>query len=297
MRSESPPPRKRAREGDHQNGGPMPPLSLSILGVEPLDEFIRDIADFVHFQILHVLNDRPDLQGKIEVEAKVGMLKSRNTSQRLSLPIRCETIIIEEFYGEVFFESNMSMQQHRHFNNRLNELKVSSSQPSFAGSPLGYQHLHLVDSFYASEGARDQKIRVTRNEKTGEVIECLRKTRVADLNVYSPKRSVDWRVSVSVETPVPHPIGSASHTRRKDRLSYSHEEFSIDLTQVTASTSSSSSPDILHELEIEFARADLLVAAAQRRGDPSASELERSAFDELIRAFVNNARILVRNAD
>jgi hypothetical protein len=35
---------------------------------------------------------------------------------------------------------------------------------------------------------------------------------------------------------------------------------------------------------------------AARRGDPNVPEHERSAFDELIRAFVNNARILVRNA-
>jgi hypothetical protein len=55
-------------------------------------------------------------------------------------------------------------------------------------------------------------------------------------------------------------------------------------------------PDILHELEIEIARPQLLLATAAKRGDLSAPELERSAFDELIRAFVNNARILVRNA-
>lgn len=35
---------------------------------------------------------------------------------------------------------------------------------------------------------------------------------------------------------VPHPVGTPTHTRRKDRLSYSHEEFSIDLTQVTSTT-------------------------------------------------------------
>lgn len=55
-------------------------------------------------------------------------------------------------------------------------------------------------------------------------------------------------------------------------------------------------PQVLHELEVEIARSDLLRLAAAKRGDPSVSEHERSAFDELIRAFVNNARILVRNA-
>lgn len=55
-------------------------------------------------------------------------------------------------------------------------------------------------------------------------------------------------------------------------------------------------PEVFHELEIEFARSDYLLSAAVKRGDPNVSELERGAFDELIRAFVNNARILTRNA-
>lgn len=84
-------------------------------------------------------------------------------------------------------------------------------------------------------------------------------------------------------------------TRRKDRMNYTHEEFAIDLTQVTKS-SASGPPEILHELELEIARSELLLSAAAHRGDPNVSESERFAFDELIRAFVNNARILVRNS-
>ena len=108
-------------------------------------------------------------------------------------------------------------------------------------------------------------------------------------------------------------MGSATHTRRKDRISYSHEEFSIDLTQVASygapgaqvghikSVEAGFSLDLLqsellHELELEFANPQLLTAAAAKRGDENSPELERSAFDELVRAFVNNARILARNA-
>jgi len=96
-------------------------------------------------------------------------------------------------------------------------------------------------------------------------------------------------------------------------MSYSHEEFIIDLTQVTATTSAAApvcflshllqkfptallQPQVLHELEVEIARSELLLTTAATRGDPNVPEHERSAFDELIRAFVNNARILVRNA-
>lgn len=98
-------------------------------------------------------------------------------------------------------------------------------------------------------------------------------------------------------------------------MSYSHEEFTIDLTQVTSNMPSAPvrisvcivdciityiichiQPQILHELELEFARHELLLVTAAQRGDMNLPEHDRSAFDELIRAFVNNARILVRNS-
>ena len=51
----------------------------------------------------------------------------------------------------------------------------------------------------------------------------------------------------------------------------------------------------MHELEVEFARPSVLMSTAAVRGDPGVSPHERDAFDELVRAFVNNVRILVRN--
>ena len=76
---------------DLPNEGPsLPPLSLSILGLEPLDEFIKEIADFVH----HMIMTRPDqIQGKVEVEAKIGVLHDRMTGKRLALPVLVETSI------------------------------------------------------------------------------------------------------------------------------------------------------------------------------------------------------------
>lgn len=150
--------------------------------------------------------------------------------------------------------------QHEHFNKLLNELRTASSQPGHPSTTLAYDHLRLVDSFYSSEGSGDRdKIRVTRNEKTNEVIESLRKVRLGNLDIYSPKRAADWRISVNVEVPgeyfsigndhplcraaktvpVKHPIGTATLKRRKDRMSYSHEEFRIDLTQVTSQAAQS----------------------------------------------------------
>jgi polynucleotide 5'-triphosphatase len=54
-------------------------------------------------------------------------------------------------------------------------------------------------------------------------------------------------------------------------------------------------PEITHELEVEVARPALLLTTAANRNNQNIPEHESGAFDELIRAFVNNARTLIRN--
>lgn len=114
-RTDSPPPLKRSRHTDmdshntnghpqlphnptgqsHPHGhsrasaGTLPPLSLSILGVEPMDEFIKEIADFIHHMIVVEAVNHPP--GNVEVEAKVGVLRDRASGRRLQMPSLVET--------------------------------------------------------------------------------------------------------------------------------------------------------------------------------------------------------------
>ncbi|KAI0695782.1 CYTH-like domain-containing protein, partial [Cerioporus squamosus] len=192
---------------------------------------------------------------------------------------------------DIRFESNMTARQHQHFNILLNKLKLEKPEMG-----INYEHLHLIDNFYAPESGRGEKIRVTRDERTSQVRACMRKIRLGNLDIFCPKRSVDWRISVNMEIPVPPPLGSPTHSRKKDRLSYTHQEFAIDLTQVTATSGPNSKPEILHELEVEMRHSDYLLMTAAKRGQPEHSVAEQNAFDELVHAFVNNARILCRNA-
>ena len=76
--------------------GNLPPLSLSILGVEPLDEFIKEIADFIHHMIMVVSPNYPP--GRIEVEAKVGVLRDRTSGRRFELPVLVETSMFCGFF-------------------------------------------------------------------------------------------------------------------------------------------------------------------------------------------------------
>lgn len=73
-------------------------------------------------------------------------------------------------------------------------------------------------------------------------------------------------------------------------MTYTHQAFQIDLTQVNAV---SDSAKFQHELEVEFRDTKEMMQLASLR---SRNVEGGWAFDELVRVFVNNVRILVRNA-
>ena len=101
--------------------------------------------------------------------------------------------------------------QHHHFNQILNMRATEAAHPTYTGAPIRYVHTREIDSFYPSSnpskapGGGRAKIRVTRDEKSGQLKEggkpSIEKSRVADMNVFSPKRGFDFRISISVEEP------------------------------------------------------------------------------------------------
>ena len=124
---------------------------------------------------------------------------------------------------------------------------------------MDYAHTYETDTFYMlsqngilslptsvqkqfGRNRMKQKIRVTKNSKTGQPIAQIIKVRVADVEIHSPNTLFDWRVSVNVEMHIDGDYqrliepGDHSHgdlPRSKDRLSYKHLQYQIDLTQVT----------------------------------------------------------------
>ena len=126
---------------------------------------------------------------------------------------------------------------------------------------MTYKHTREVDAFYeiSQHGALQlprsvasglqlnansrhrARVRITTDEKSGEELAKIVKTRVADIDVYSPRTLFDWRISVNVEmdfdidmrdlVALENRDGKAD--RRKDRVSYKHLQYQIDLTQVT----------------------------------------------------------------
>jgi hypothetical protein len=65
---------------------------------------------------------------------------------------------------------------------------------------MKYERQHEIDSFHRQpEGS----VRVTKDAKTKAIKEkgIMRKKRIADINVFSPNRALDYRISVNVEVP------------------------------------------------------------------------------------------------
>lgn len=85
------------------------------------------------------------------------------------------------------------------------------------------------------------RVRVTHDQKSGEQLAQIIKIRIADLDVYSPRTAFDWRLSVNVEMSYEGDVtglievaeNGRSSKRSKDRMTYKHLAFQIDLTQVT----------------------------------------------------------------
>ncbi|KZO96927.1 mRNA triphosphatase CET1 [Calocera viscosa TUFC12733] len=262
---------------------PPPRLEPSFIGYDPFDDFTKEVADWIADLIRN--------QENVEIEAKIGLLLDQHSNLRLRLPVMSETILSPQIES-LRFQSSMTENQHKSYNDMLNQ-RVERSAHSSPSLYIKYAHTRIIDEFYAVQSNEFKaRMRVSRDEKTGQIVECVRKSRMGDMNVYCPKWGFDYRLSVNRELPndPPPPQARPDMLRRKDRVSYSHQAYRIDLTQVFPHPAGKDNT-VTHELEVEFLNPAVLVRECGKRdrGEPS-------AFDEMIQVFLNNVRILIRTA-
>ncbi|KAK9549839.1 hypothetical protein V6Z88_003127 [Aspergillus fumigatus] len=300
--------------------GSLGPWEPSITGFIPHEEITKLVCDFL-FQHVVLRNDATAApagtaaagQGAIiEVEAKLGHIIDMDRGERLSLPILTESVINKENPRfRTAFESSMTLSQHRAMNNFLNEaVKASMPQTNQGRIPLSYAHKKERDTFYEISPSElppvirqnlnprhKPKVRVTVDQRTGEVLAKIVKCRIADMDVHSPRTSVDWRVSVNLEMsydgdvshlPMVDSRGGRGGDRSKDRMSYRHLAYQIDLTQV-AKSEPPSKGDFEHELEIEASAAEI-----RRQGQLAMAGDPQNQYEDLVKGFVDNIRVLAR---
>ncbi|KAH0565662.1 hypothetical protein GP486_000936 [Trichoglossum hirsutum] len=310
--------------------GPLGPWEPTITNIIPYEEITRTISHFLFMQVVQredvgigPAGGVPGHGAQLEIEAKIGQLIDRNTNERLRLPVMNECIITKDDPSlRVNFKSSMTESQHKTLNQFLNKAVMdsqskTSSDPSQPPQkpriPMTYVHTRERDSFYElpphahntlPQSIRAQinprhkvKVRVTTDQKSGKTLAKIIKARVADLDVHSPRTQFDWRISVNLEMGYDGEIeglveggdGGSRADRNKDRMSYRHLAYQIDLTQVTPSDSTSKA-DKEHELEVEVSTAEL------RKQGQLARDTGSSAYEELVKGFVDNVRVLVRAA-
>lgn len=177
---------------------------------------------------------------------------------------------------------------------------------------MDYKHTRETDTFFElsqngllalpaslnvnPRNANKVKVRVTHDQKTGKELAKIVKTRLADMDIYSPQNQADWRISVNVEMDFqgdmrdliePDRKGGRGADRNKDRMSYRHQAYQIDLTQVTPAEGATMSHKE-HELEIEVSSEEV------RRQGTLLQSGQPNQFMDLVSGFVDNVRTLAR---
>ncbi|KGO76444.1 hypothetical protein PITC_073260 [Penicillium italicum] len=309
--------------GTSQTVGSLGPWEPSITGFIPHEEVTKTLCDFLfqHVVMRNDVNAGPTGsaaagQGTVvEIEAKLGHIIDMDSRDRINLPILTESVLNRENARiRTSFESNMTVEQHRAMNNFLNEaVKASMPKPKSTRIPLAYVHKKERDTFYEIQAAdlppvirqnlnprHKPKVRVTTDERTGEILAKIVKCRVADMDVCSPRTTVDWRVSVNLEMEYTGDVSNlpmidtavvkgGRGDRIKDRMSYRHLVYQVDLTQVAKSDQQPGKNEFEHELEVEVSAEDI-----RRQGQLAMSGDPKNQYEDLVKGFVDNIRLLAR---
>ncbi|KAL0214740.1 hypothetical protein P9112_006924 [Eukaryota sp. TZLM1-RC] len=274
-------------------------LAPSIYGETPLSDIETQVAEFIYRHC-----DKP----YIEIEAKLGLLLSKKTHDRFWKTfevINSEAILFSDpqFVHPYEFLTSIPKELFETVNMALNDRYQHSKEPGYVGAPIHCQHFIERDWIYG----RGQKMRASV-DSDGNVLKCVKKTRVEDLNIISRHTGLDWRLSASTEEPVPPPpLDMIEQERRKHRCSYFFELWRFDLTRVDVYKQEMLQESV-YQIEIEI--RDISTFAKRKEeimnnsDDATATEppLDKIMFGsfpsgvqltDLARAFVSNVRATI----
>ncbi|KAK0665967.1 CYTH-like domain-containing protein [Cercophora samala] len=286
------------------------PWEPSIVNTDlPPDSCTRHIADWLFHYVLGSTDiQEMEARGvKFEIEAKLGTLIDKGSSERLRLPVHTECVLEEGDW--VKFQSSMSESEHRSFNDYLNEM-VKETHVNRTRVPIEYLHRREIDRFIELPreisdrhlpkcvtklvGRKPPRVRITYEKKTNQVLARIVKARVADTSIHFPRLPLDCRISINLEWTWDGPQqvldqlvkeqGGGNYQRDKDRLCYKHRFYQVDLTQVVSPQNKE------HELEVELDPAALFDQGRRAR------EHQPNQYMELVGGLVNNIRVLAHKA-
>jgi len=207
-----------------------------LFGWSPQNDLYANVTDFISTKVAA----SPD----VEIEARLGKLVISNGDSdsdlsRQGLPVEtmCQ-VNREKMHTNVRFESGVPHEKMRHlnkvFNNWTNNSKNPPPQNKQFFPDITYKRTKEIDRFYSIEDSK-QRIRETICSETGIVKATIIKEKMGSIEIHMPKTAFDFRISASLEKPVPQ-VEKGRHPdciRKKDRISYEFECFSIDVTTIS----------------------------------------------------------------
>ncbi|KAK5171716.1 uncharacterized protein LTR77_003352 [Saxophila tyrrhenica] len=289
----------------------------------PYPPMLKCVQDwlFEQFSGLQDVGMHPK-EGTIEVEARVGVLKKAGSDDRLRLPVLSTTVLDPATNSDYHFESRMTEAEHSAMNKYLNAATAESMADGRVR--MTYDHTYEADFYHPLSATglaalptsiqrrnthtRPPRLRITRATRdrpsthhcpairAGQILGRIVKMPISDLHIYNPQYNYDTRISLALEVNLDRPdidpttlIAAESATDRgpdriKDRVSYRHLAYSIDLTKVDMPGQGAGT----YELEVEV-DSRVLREQMERlvRG-------EASAFGDVVGGFLDNVTFLTR---
>ncbi|KAK4555163.1 hypothetical protein LTR86_007929 [Recurvomyces mirabilis] len=288
---------------------------------DPMPDMQRCAMDWLYremSQLKDIPHDKRIVE--IEIEGKIGRIMKGDERLSMPI-LTSTVLSEDYAQRNLRFESKMEIHEHKAMNDFLNTELLASrsdnrvpmeySHPKTIDSfkPLsaaGFQALPPSFKRHCLHNSKDLKLRTTTDQTTGAVTARIVKHKISDLHIFSPQGEYDCRISLNLEAklmPPPHDPNppeelmtlpsvtemgdewlSSSRVqpdREKDRLSYKHQIYQIDLTKVGAEKGS-------YELEIEV-DAEVLREQMERM-----EQGRENGFAGIVEGFLNNATFLTR---
>ncbi|KAL8756587.1 MAG: hypothetical protein Q9184_004455 [Pyrenodesmia sp. 2 TL-2023] len=306
--------------------GVLGPWEPTITDVIPAEELTRTVMDYLIHTVVQMNGVAFGPAGgsttgrgaMVEIEAKIGQIIDQNTNDRLRLPVETECVLSRSDPNlRTQFRSSMTVGQHSRLNQFLNrslqDSKPPLKNPKKLRLPLEYVHTYETDTFYSLspnalsllppsiqhhlDRRNKPKVRITTDQRTGSVTAKIIKVRISNIEIHCPQTAFDWRLSVNLEVnwdgdlkelvESTEGINGRSPDRKKDRMSYKHSHYQIDLTQVKLGDIGPKA-EKEHELEVE------LSSAAVREQGQLVLQQKPNNYEGLVKGFVDNVRLLVR---
>ena len=289
-----------------------------------LDHSLVDDLTLHISALLHRFSDtaQPELEGKL------GLQLSPSTSHKLRIPSTLEQLLLlDPADAPHTFSADLPQRVFAHLNDRVLrgrfEAEQAQAKAEHRAPRMTYTHPITTDLFYSSSSSSNSTTRVTFPSSSTHPSPPLSPTSIVKQKLHHldflvppltsptpPPPSIDFRITLSNESPVPLPPPSARphRIRRKDRRSYAMDWWRVDCTMVEtwqavrqttgggAGWEGEGKSRVSYEVEVELVEAAVPRVRAEAAKVKAEGGGQSSLLVDIARNLLDNMRTLARVA-